>query len=50
MNNQQGDVTHILLIRVVDLFMFFRGGNRNKEGGHVTLMWLAALSGAISVL
>ena len=26
------------------------GGNRNKQGGHVTLMWLAALSRGLAVL
>ena len=34
---------------IVDLFAFSLGGNWNKQGGHVTLMWLAALSSAISV-
>ena len=28
---------------IVDLFTFPHGGNWNKQGGHVTLMWLAAL-------
>jgi len=41
MNNQEDDVTHVLLIRVVDLFTFSHSSNRNKQGGHVTLMWLA---------
>jgi len=38
------------LFRVVDLFTFSHVGNWNKQGGHVTLMWLVALSSAISVL
>ena len=37
-------VTHISQIKVIDLFTFSRGSNWNKQGGHVTLMWLAALS------
>ena len=30
----------ILIIRIVDLFTFSHGSNRNKQGGCVTLMWL----------
>jgi len=44
------DITHVLLIRVVDLFIFSHGGNQNKQGGCVTLMWLAAVSDVILVL
>ena len=40
----------MLLIRVIDLFMFFHDSNRTKQGGHVTLMWLAALSSVILVM
>jgi len=35
--------------KVVDLFTFSRGGNGNQRRGCVTLMWLVALSIAISV-
>ena len=49
-NNLFDDITHILLIRVVDLFKISHVGNRNKQRGHVTLMWLAALSSVIFVL
>jgi len=38
MNNLCDIVTHILLIRVVDLFTYSHGDNWNKQGGHVTLM------------
>ena len=38
------------MIRVVDLFTFSHGGNRNKQGGRVPLMWLAALSSGLAVL
>jgi len=41
---------HSRWIRVVDLFTFSHGGNRNKQGGRVTLMWLAALSSGLAVL
>ena len=41
------DITHILLTRIVDLFTFSHGGNWNKQGGHVTFMWLTALSSVI---
>jgi len=34
------DNTHLLLIRVVDLFTFSHDSNRNKQGGCVTSMWL----------
>jgi len=44
------DITHILLIRVVDLFTFSHGCNGNKQREHVTLMWLVALSSVISEL
>jgi len=36
--------------RVVDLFIFSHGGNWNKQGGSVTLMWLVALASVILVL
>ena len=44
------DLTPVLSMRVVEWFTFTHGGNQNKQGGHghVTLMWLAALSNAIS--
>jgi len=37
-------------MRAVEWFTFTHGGNWNKQGGHghVTLMWLAVLSSAIS--
>ena len=35
---------------IVDLFTFSHGVNRNKQGGRVTLMWLAALSSGLAVL
>ena len=34
------DVTHVA---TVDLFTFSHGGNWNKQGGHVTSMWLVVL-------
>jgi len=34
----------------VDLFIFSHGGNQNKQGGRVSLMWLAALSSDLVVL
>ena len=36
--------------RVVDLLHFPMVATMNKQGGHVTSMWLTALSSAISVL
>jgi len=39
-----------LTYRVVDLFTFSHGDNRNKQGGCVTLMWLVALSSGLVVL
>ena len=47
MNN---DVTRIRLYRVIHLFTFSHGGNRNKQGGLLSLMRLAALSSFKSVL
>jgi len=38
-----------LLLRVVDLFTFCHGINKNQQSGRVTLMWPAALSSAVSV-
>ena len=35
---------------IVDLFTFSHGGNQNKQGGRVTLVWLAALSSGLAVL
>jgi len=32
------------------LFTFFHGSNWNKQGGCVTLMWLAALSSGLAEL
>ena len=29
------------------MFTFSHGGNQNKQGGHVTVMWLAVLSSVI---
>jgi len=39
-----------LLVRVVDLFTFSNGRNWNKQGGCVTLIWLASFSSTILVL
>ena len=44
------DVIHIQWIRLVDLFKFSHGGNRNKQGGCVPLMWLVAFSYGLMVL
>ena len=44
------DINHLLLITVVDLFTFLYGGNWNKQGGCLTLMWVMAFSSVISVL
>ena len=44
------DITHVLLIRVADLFTFSHVSKRNKQGGCVTLMWLAVLTTVIMVL
>jgi len=38
------------MLIIVVLFTFSYGGNWNKEGGLVTLMWLATPSSVISVL
>jgi len=43
------DITYIWWIRIVDLFTFSHGRNRNKQGGRVTLMWLAAPSSGLVV-
>ena len=43
------NITHVLLIRVVDLFTFSHDGNRNKQGERVTLMRLVALSSVMLV-
>jgi len=37
-------------LELFDLFTFSHGGNGNKQGGLVTLVWLESLSSAISVL
>ena len=38
-----------MLVRVIDLFILSHGGNRNKQGEHVTSMGLVVLS-SVSVL
>ena len=38
------------MVSDVDLFTFSHDGNQNKQGGHVPLMWLAALSSGLAVL
>ena len=43
-------ITHMWWIRVVDLFTFSHGGNWNKQGGCVPLMWLVALSSGLVVI
>ena len=40
----------LIQIGGADLFIFSHGGNRNKQRGHVPLMWLAALSSGLAVL
>ena len=44
------DITHVLLTRVADLFTFSHVSNWNKQGGRVTLMWLAVLTSITMVL
>ncbi len=44
-----GDVTHVVLIRFIEMFAFSHGDNRNQQEGCVTLMWIAALLYAISI-
>jgi len=44
------DINHLLLITVVDLFIFFYGDNWNKQVGCLTLMLVMAFSSVISVL
>jgi len=43
-------MTHVLLIKVFDLLIFLHGNNQSRQGGRVTLIWVAAISGAILVL
>jgi len=43
-------LTYRELELIFDLFTFSHGGKWNKQGGCVTLMWIAALSSGLAVL